>query len=148
MFFGLLKLDTNATLDSLNFYNSNTFFNYLDIQGDAGRKSYLILHLIDYLFITQFYLFLSLSISKLIQKSDIKSSLTLLSLLPMLSGLMDFVENLLIDFSILYFPKKLIVLGDIAGFATALKMYSLYVVFTLLLVLSIVSLINAVKKGD
>ena len=52
MFFGQLKLNPDATMDSLSFYTSDTFYRNLDIQGDDGRKSYLLLHLVDYHFIT------------------------------------------------------------------------------------------------
>jgi hypothetical protein len=48
MFFGRIKLNPDATMDSLSFYTSDTFFKHLDIQGEEGRRSYLLLHLIDY----------------------------------------------------------------------------------------------------
>lgn len=144
--FGKLILDPSLTMDPLHYYNSETFFKNLEILGNEGRSSYLILHLIDYLFITQFYLFFVCSLNVLLRKASSNKGINLLCLLPILSGFSDFMENLLIDISILLYPKTIVILGDIAGVFTFMKFSSLYLVFIFLFISLFVLLFKTVRS--
>ncbi len=131
MGFGLIKLNGDAVMDPLFFYNQKIFFTNLEIQGESGRISYLLLHLIDYAFISQFYklLFYFLYLPQKSRNYVCKGFF----LIPFLSALMDALENILIDFSILIFPAKIPVLGNISGYCTMLKFSGIYITFLLLM---------------
>ncbi|MBN2737251.1 MAG: hypothetical protein JXR70_09745 [Spirochaetales bacterium] len=145
-FFGLLKLEPKATMDPLFYYSSDTFFNNIDAQGETGRQAYLYLHLLDYLFITRFYLFFALVIRLFLKKLNAPEKLGFLCLLPFVSAIMDILENLSIDISILIFPQKIVLLGAASGIFSCLKMLFLYVWFIIVVVLLVLVIIQAVKK--
>lgn len=142
MCFNKITLDPDAAMDSLSFYTSDTFFKNLDAQGDAGRRGYLQLHLIDYLFITQFYLLLTFLLNLLLHKITNLKHLDLLCLIPLLSACMDLLENISIDISILLYPVKVIWLGSLAGIFTLIKISTIYITFILIVILSVLFLIK------
>lgn len=146
MFFNRIRLNPEATMDSLNFYTSDIFFKNLDIQGEEGRKAYLLLHLIDYLFITQFYALFVYVICMLSRKINSATTISFLCMIPFLSAGADLLENILIDVSILLYPRKIPLLGTLSGIFTSIKMYSIYVIFILILILVSLLLIKTVKK--
>jgi hypothetical protein len=126
--FGQLELKPDATMDSLFFYSADTFYFNLTWQSQPGRDSYLLLHLIDYIFITQFYLVLAGFSLRIFRKTGIKKKYEILALIPFLAASMDYLENICIDLAILFFPKRISILGTLSGYFTLLKMLSLLVV--------------------
>ncbi len=147
MFFGKLNLDTDAVMDSLNYYDSDIFFSNLEKQGNEGRISYLYLHVIDYLFISQFYTFFVFLIYMLSRKFlNSHKKIVYLCLSPFFSAAMDLLENVSIDMSLLLYPKKILMLGRISGIFTFLKMYSIYVVFFILIVLLLLHGLTAFRS--
>lgn len=146
MLFGQLSLDSDATLDPLHYYNAATFYEYLDLQGSEGRSNYLLLHGFDYLFIPSYVLFLSFSIALLVKRAGLDGGYHYLALLPFVSGISDFFENLLIDVSIVIYPSRFVILAHLAGVFTAIKMFSLYITFLLLLVLAFVALVCWLRR--
>lgn len=146
MFFGRIELNPDATMDPLTFYTSETFFNNLDRQGETGRRSYLLLHLFDYIFITQFYLMFSYLIGVLMSAVTVSRTLSYLSLIPLFAATMDLLENLFIDISILLYPTKITALGSASGVFTFLKVSSLYVTFTVIICFLVFMLLRRVRK--
>ena len=147
MFFGRIDLKPEASMDSLNFYNSDVFFGNLDYQGETGRHAYLQLHLIDYLFITQFYLLFVFILSFLLRRIGSKDKTFYLCLIPIAAALFDLLENISIDFSILQYPLKHIFIGNIAGVFTFLKMALIYVTFVVIVFLLFALLIKTIKSA-
>ena len=146
MCFNIITLEPDATMDSLSFYTSDTFFQNLDVQGDMGRRGYLQLHLIDYIFITQFYLLLTFLLNLLIRKIEILKNLAFFCLIPLLSAFMDIFENLSIDISIHLYPTKVIWIGKLAGIFTLIKISSIYITFILIVILSVLFLIKVLGR--
>ncbi len=146
MFFGFLKLKPEATMDSLNFYNSDTFFYNLEIQGKEGRQAYFLLHLFDYIFITQFYFFFVYLIYLIIHKLRQKIWTKYLCLIPVVSAIMDFFENICIDLSIFLFPNKIIFIGNLSGIFTLTKMISINVTLLVVFVLSCILITKTIKN--
>lgn len=147
MFFNQIKLEPNAAMDSLTFYTSDTFFRNLDIQGETGRHAYLQLHLIDYIFISQFYLLFVFLINFIIRKINSKK-IAFFCLIPFLSAGMDLLENIFIDISIVLYPQKIIWFGKLSGIFTLIKMYSIYVTLLLIVILLFLFVIKTVINGN
>jgi len=147
MFFGQLHLNPDAVMDSLSYYNSDMFFSNLATQGHSGRISYLYLHVIDYLFITQFYTFFVFLIYMLSRRFiNSRKNIEYLCMVPLIPALMDLLENISIDTSIFLYPEKIPVLGTISGIFTFVKMYSIYVVFIILMVLLCMQVVSSVLR--
>lgn len=144
MLFGFIKLDPDAIMDSSFYYTSNTFYNYLDLQGDIGRKSYLYLHLIDYIFILFFYPSLAVMVYMLQKYIDLNFTKYLL-FIPLSAGDFDVLENLCIDISILFYPSKIGILANLSGYFTAIKMTLIYLTFIIIILLIMMILIKKVK---
>jgi len=145
MCLGRLNLNPDATMDSMSYYTAETFYQSIEIQGESGRRAYLRLHLIDYLFITQFYPLCVLIMTLPLHKLSTSRKLALLALLPLFSGLMDLLENVSIDISILLYPARIAVLGRVAGIFTFLKIHSIYLFFGLTILLAVVLPIKALR---
>ena len=147
MCFGHLSVNPEASLDAMNYYTAETFYQSIEIQGEAGRTAYLRLHLIDYLFITQFYPLFVLIMYLLLHKLRTSRRLALLALLPLFSALMDLLENMSIDISILLYPTRIAVLGQVAGIFTFLKMHSIYLFFGLTVLLVVLLPVKALTNS-
>jgi hypothetical protein len=144
-FFGLIEMNADAVMDSETYYTSTVFYQNLELQGAAGRQGYIMLHLLDYCFMVFLALFLIYTIYRLLRKVTKSESLKVLALIPLVSGMSDLLENLCIDISIGVYPKRIPVLGSLAGYFTAVKMYTLYIVFTLIVVLPVTALIKKIS---
>ncbi len=147
-FYGLLNLDPGATLDPLSCYGREIFYSFLDIQGEAGRQSYLLLHLVDYLFITQFYPLLTIAVYKAAGKTGRSRIVSFLVWLPLVSAAADLMENILIDVAILLYPGRIEVMGTLSGLSTSCKMYTIYAVFLTIAVLLARRGIMAIVKRE
>lgn len=148
--FGLVEINSEATMDSLTYYNSDTFYHNLEILGSEGRNAYLILHGFDYVFMIVFMLFLVSAITLLRKNSlSILEKFTYLPYLPLLSFICDFTENISIDLSILIYPRKFSAFGFISGYATATKMYTLYIIFIIIALMLVMKFLLMIgKKGN
>ena len=146
-FFGLIELNAEATMDSEMYYTADTFYQNLEVQGPEGRHGYIMLHLLDYGFMVFFTLLFIYTIYLLVHKVTKSESLKYLALIPLITGLSDLLENLCADISIGVYPDRILILGSLAGYFTAVKMYVLYFVFALLLVLAVMALIKGIRGG-
>lgn len=127
--FGLIELIPEATVDSEMMYSKDMIYQYLEMQGADGRIGYLHLHLIDYLFITQFYMLLVILLALLMKKLSFGMKSLRLVLLPLAAGVFDLLENIVMDIMISNFPKKLLILHSIAPYFTLMKFIIIYVSF-------------------
>lgn len=138
MGFGLIPIPAEASLDSLSFYTSETFYNNIDSMDDIGRRNYLIIHLIDYIFMWSFAGIFFVSMAILIKKLKSSSLYSILNKLPivvLVYLLSDLIENLTIDSSILSYPSINMTIGTIAGYATFIKMNTVYLLSAIILIL-------------
>lgn len=145
-FFGLIEVKPEATMDSQMFYTSQTFYDNLKEQGEVGRRSYLILHAIDYLFITQFYLLMSFTIVLLLRKLTKNKKVFILFLIPLGAGLFDILENLAIDLSLIFYPQKVLLLGQFSGYFTFFKFIFIYIAFGLILLFLAMNIFLFIRK--
>lgn len=147
-FFGLIEVNAEATMDSETYYTADAFYQNLETQGPAGRHGYIMLHLLDYGFMVFFTLLFIYTIYLLVRKVTKSDSLRYLALIPLVTGVSDLLENLCVDISIGVYPDRISVLGSMAGYFTAVKMYSLYIVFALLLVLAVMVLVRSIIRKN
>ena len=145
-FFGTIELVPEATIDSQMSYTSDVFYNYLEVQGAGGRVGYLRLHLIDYLFITQFYTCLAISIALLLKRINVKKQIYYISLVPLAGGILDILENVSVDISILIYPNKILFPGCLLPYFTFLKFIIIYVTFILISLLLLLMSEKAIVK--
>lgn len=144
--FGVLAFDFNWIVDTKFWYNSVFFFRLLQEQGNFGRQSYLFMHFIDYLFITQISLCLSFSIILLIKKNFKTKKLDFLCLIPFLYAPMDILENLSVDISIGIFPQKILFLGQIAPYFTFFKTIFMDISELTVIILLIILLVKYLSR--
>ncbi|MCK8058216.1 MULTISPECIES: hypothetical protein [unclassified Fusibacter] len=147
MFFGRIQLDANATMDSLTSYTSEVFHNSLELQGEAGRTGYLQLHIIDYLFMSVFYLCMAMTLQLLIKKVFTTDKVRYLALIPFIALLCDFGENVMIDVSIWMFPRQSQLMGVLAGYFTATKMMVINITLVVIAALVIARVWSGIFKG-
>lgn len=140
--FGIIELIPEATVDSEMFYSSETLYQFLSEQGVRGRSGYLSLHLVDYLFITQFYMLLTIIITLLVNKLALSVKYRRFAMIPFVAGLFDLLENISVDISILNYPQKLTSLNSILPYFSMLKFALIYISFILICVLSIWNLVR------
>jgi len=143
-FFGLIEVNAEATMDSETYYTAETFYQNLEIQGPEGRRGYIMIHLLDYCFMVFFTLLFIYTIYLLVRKIGKSESLGYLALIPLVTGVSDLLENLCADISIGVYPDRIPILGRLAGYFTAVKMYVLYLVFALIFVLAVIALFKAI----
>lgn len=149
MFFGNLQVVEDATMDSLTYYDAETFYQNLELQGETGRASYLYLHVFDYFFMVSFALFLITVIALLVKRIDKiqrVGAMKPLVLLPIISFGADLLENICIDVSLMVFPKKLGLLGEISGYASFIKMNVIIAVLIVIGLLLLWNMILVVKN--
>ncbi len=144
-FFGAAKIVSEASMDSDMGYTSEEFYNNLEIQDESGRKGYLLIHLADYIFITQFYVLLMISIFMLMRNTKISDKWFYLGLMPLVSGVFDLLENITIDISILIYPERILFLGRIAPVFTNIKFIVLYACFIIIVLLGFYKTIHLIK---
>lgn len=118
--FGLLGFESAQSLDVRFGYTGQTAGQVLTDLGDRGRIEYLVFHCLDYLFALALYPSLGILIRRQIRESRLPTPVSFLALLPLAAGLCDIIENLIIDLSLLGFPRiSLAWLGAAGGFTLA-----------------------------
>lgn len=117
-FFGLLKMDYQYGLDNKRIYSPAFFYEALDGLGAAGRGSYLVLHLFDYIYIPFWALFWSFLLIRLARGFRRPGWLMALSLLPLAYGVLDVAENIGIDLALFAYPRRLLPIAAVSGYIT------------------------------
>ena len=145
-FYGRIFIIADKTLDPLYYYTKDTFYEYIKAQGPPGRRGYLLLHGLDYIFMVCLALFLSGCLYRLTRIFS-KVNLEKIGYLPLCYWICDFTENLLIDISLIIYPSRLDVLGHLAGYFTLLKFTFLYIILLVLILLIFFNiLVHFLKK--
>jgi hypothetical protein len=94
----------------------------LDAYGDKGRQAYLkILVLFDFLYPWVYSKFGVVSLNTVFQSLEVGAGWRKLSLLPMLTGLVDWIENLGIIAMIVRHPRQLAWLSRVTSILTMIK---------------------------
>jgi len=96
--FGMLGVDASVVIDLRVFVSAKEFDAALAGQSELCRDCYLVFHLIDLLFIINFYPLLASFAKRLCPSSP------LLVMTSLGAGLMDLLENVAIDWALLTFP--------------------------------------------
>lgn len=135
-------------LDMQLFYSAEDayqLFNDLSEEGRAFYKNFIALQ--DFVFpVLYTFFFTTLNtffLSKLFSSSK---TIKTLSLLPILGGLCDYIENILILFMISLFPKELIIVANISSIFTFVKFIIFIYNIALVLIASIMLFIRFKRK--
>lgn len=110
-------------LDLERSYTPEQAYRILESQGEIGRQFYKrIIILLDFVFPTIYMIFWSVVINFLFTKWLMaENKMHKFCLVPLLAGLSDYIENILILTMIHYFPKKLYNIAIMANAMTILK---------------------------
>ena len=144
---GLLVIDARYTMDAADYYPAETFHDNLDKLGEPGRRTYLFIHLIDYVYIVFSYPFFAVMVYLVSRKMKNYRRYRWMILLPLGAGVFDLLENIGIDLAILFRPARLPLIPFLSGYFTTLKLAILYCVFSLIFCLGAYRLIMAGMKG-
>ncbi len=135
-YFGLLSISNEKILDMLFFYNHSTFYETLNSLTDSEILAYKLIHIADYVFAIGFYPILIFLLTRTI---DINNKYRRMILLPLLAGLFDFLENIMMDIHLYLNLSSETILGSLSGIFTILK-------FGLLFISIIIFLIFLIKR--
>jgi hypothetical protein len=130
----------SESADSSFFYDGDQLYNIAESYGEDGRSLYILLRwTFDILWPLVYFAFL-LSVIVFLCKSLDVHLLSHSYILPFLAMAFDFLENTLVTFVMVFFPRKVLWLGSLAGFVTALKWSLLYASFALIFLLLFIKL--------
>lgn len=124
---GVAKLkeytDGVGILDLERTYTPEQAYRILESQGEIGRQFYKrIIILLDFVFPTIYMIFWSVIINFLFTRwLTTENKMHKLCLVPLLAGISDYIENVLILTMIHYFPQKLYNIAVLANVMTILK---------------------------
>lgn len=136
----------SESADSSFFYDGEKLYNIAESYGEDGRSLYILLRwTFDILWPLVYFAFL-FSVIVLLSKTLDIHWLSRLFILPFLAMAFDFLENTLVTLVMMFFPKKVLWLGNLAGFVTSLKWSLLYVSFALMFLLLVIKLYRFLLK--
>ncbi|MCE1254299.1 MAG: hypothetical protein LWX83_12220 [Anaerolineae bacterium] len=116
----------NTIPDMFMFYSPAKIYSQLELLGEAGRNAYLTVNLIDFIFPLTYALFFAISLTMtytFIYPDESKRHL--LVLLPFLTLLADYGENICLRIITLNYPTPIFNLALTASILTPLK-YALF----------------------
>ena len=122
-----------AILDSYFYYPPQSAYQVLTDLGQAGRDAYLTVNLLDMFFPLTYGLFLSISLTMtytFVYPAQSKRNFVIL--LPLVTMLVDYGENICVRAMLLNYPVNLMGTAQVASILTPLK-YTLIVVTALLI---------------
>jgi len=107
------------------YYTEAHAYRMQDSQGDAGRRLYRIINLVDFAFSPVISLLMSASIIASVQRLWGSQSRGMrLSLIPLVAGSLDYAENVCIFSLLATYPRRLRRVARIAGILTATKFWT------------------------
>jgi hypothetical protein len=112
----------NTIPEMFFFYTPGKVYSQLELLGEAGRSAYLVYNLIDFIYPLTYALFLGISMTMtytFIYKPEQKKNL--LVLMPFLTLLVDYAENICYRIILLSFPARLTGLTLVVSILTPLK---------------------------
>ena len=133
-YFGLLSISNDKILDMMFFYDHSTFYEVLHSLTASEILAYKLIHIADYVFAIGFYPILIIFLTKTI---DINNKYRLIILLPLLAGLFDVLENLMMDIHLYLNIFDVTILGRLSGIFTILKFGLLFMSIMILLIILI-----------
>ncbi|XMB71660.1 hypothetical protein RJI07_06000 [Mycoplasmatota bacterium WC30] len=138
-YFGAITLADDKALDMLFNYDKTTFYAILHLLDDSDRLAYKLIHISDYVFIIGVYPLISMSLSRFIEKTK---KLRVLIVLPLIAGLFDILENIMMDSHLYAYPNEIMFMGSLSGIFTTIKFLCLYASVVLLLFFGLFKLIR------
>lgn len=135
-------------LEQQKYYTPEYAYDFFDRQTDVGRAFYKqVIISLDFVFPLIYSVFFMSVILLLTKKMSINNKfLKKLYIIPILTGLLDYVENGLILSMINMYPKRLYNIAFISGIATGLKQFFFSLSLVIILLGLIALLINFIKK--
>ncbi|MFW5713478.1 MAG: hypothetical protein ACOCYU_02280 [Brevefilum sp.] len=136
--------------DSSFFYTADKLYQFAESYGPQGRQAYIRARwTFDLIWPLVYTAFLGTAISWLIKQTSQKESrLRFINLIPVLSMLLDFIENSGASIVMARYPQQTPVLAHLTGFFTALKWLSIggsFVALAFVLLLAIWKLIKSLQ---
>ncbi len=116
--------------DALFYYRFDTLQTLFSHYGEAGKKVYLQLQVIDMIY----PLIYSTLLAGLLYLQFSKSRLTWVIIIPHIAALFDYAENLSLRFNLIRFPSLDPAVADASGIFTCLKWSLVYLSILLLLI--------------
>ena len=141
-YFGRFFLDEKYALDMLYYYNQSDFFGSLTAMDAASRLSYLMIHIADYVFMLGIYPLMGLILARSFEKP------LWIPAIPLFAFLFDFLENILFDFHLVFYPAQVPFFGSLAGVCTPLKFAAFFASVALVIAALIKTIISKVKKRN
>lgn len=138
-YFGAVTLADDKALDMLFNYDKTTFYEILHLLDNSDRLAYKLIHIADYIFIIGVYPLISMSLSRSIEKTK---KLRVLIVLPLIAGLFDALENIMMDIHLYAYPKEIIFFGSLSGSFTTIKFILLYTSLLVLLFFGVLKLLR------
>ena len=113
-------------LDTKLFYSSDTFYSLIANMTPEMKSTYIIIHIVDYLFIFSFY---PLLILLTLRKFKDNMNINWLVIIPIIAMLSDIIENIIIDVEIL--SSVPLVLASVISAITIIKFASILITIIL-----------------
>jgi len=128
-------------LDSRINYSPDEAYDALEAMGNEGRKLYLRLNIIDFIFPLFFYPSIALTIAYLLQRHSIPEIAIGLPIVPIIGGIADLGENICIRKMLKHFDSRPTRVARRANCLTLTKYFmiviSILIIFILLLLRSL-----------
>jgi len=125
----------------LYYYKQSDFFNSLLSMDAASRLSYLMIHIADYIFMLGIYPLMGLILARRFTKA------VWIPIIPLLAFAFDFLENILFDFHLIFYPAQVRFFGTIAGICTPLKFAAFFASIVLVIAALILTVVSKARKG-
>jgi hypothetical protein len=118
-----------------------------DILGTTGLHVWLQVHLLDFLFPIGYSFSLAFGLAMEVRTTyPERIALRQIVLIPIVAGLLDYAENLIIASQILVYPNLSGLVISMASLVTAAKWTILYLAFVLVLVLLLAAIFQRFRK--
>jgi len=133
--------------DTRFWYTVTEISETFDILGTGGLQVWLQVHLLDFLFPIGYSFSLAFGLAMELRATyPEKTALRQVVLIPIIAGLLDYAENLIIASQILVYPDLSGLVISMASLVTAAKWTMLYLAFVLVLVLLLAAIFQRFRK--
>lgn len=130
-------------------YSATDVQKWLELVGEAGRKSYHTFQLLDGLNASLMTIALTLSLAFALGRLvSARSPLQLLSYLPVLAGVADLLENSLLVAALSSFPSETTAAGSLVGSVTSAKLVAGFVALPVTVLCFVALGIKSLRNGS
>ena len=119
--FGLITFNETLLLDGIVRYNVDKFYEVLALATQTDRNSYLIIHFIDYFFMTACFAWIIFIIANLTKNVKSASLANIFITIPLIGLLFDVFEDVSMDIHLLNYPDQFLFLAHLSTVSTTVK---------------------------